>query len=75
MKVPYENYRKVFRASQRIIEKDLTAVQGACTELGKRSKSNNCTAEETVKALDGMITRVETLKRKVCANAISAAER
>lgn len=58
----------MFRASQRIIEKDLTAVQGACNDLGKRSKTSSSDSEDAVKVVDGMIARVETLKRKVCTN-------
>lgn len=58
--VPHENYRKVFRASQRNIERELGNVLSVSADLQKRSKG-----EDAVKAVDGMITRVENLKRKV----------
>jgi hypothetical protein len=43
----------------------LGAVQAAAAELVKRSASGTVDAAEAVKALDGMMTRVEALKRKV----------
>lgn len=64
-RVPYENYRKVFRASQRNVEKELGAVQSSANDLAKRSKARNNSTEESIKAVDSMITRVENLKRKL----------
>ncbi|KAF8842873.1 hypothetical protein BDN67DRAFT_946606 [Paxillus ammoniavirescens] len=64
-RVPYENYRKVFRASQRNIERELGNVQTASNELQKRTKGNEVNLEDAAKTVDGMITRVENLKRKL----------
>ncbi|KAI5996130.1 CTLH/CRA C-terminal to lish motif domain-containing protein [Pisolithus albus] len=64
-RVPYENYRKVFRASQRNIEKELGSVLSLSNDLQKRSVADGGSLEETVKAVDGMIGRVENLKRKL----------
>ncbi len=64
MQVPYENYRKVFRTSQKAIEKELGAVQNVANELIKKDASGS-DADATVRAIDGMISRVEGLKRKV----------
>jgi hypothetical protein len=66
IKVPYENYRKVFRASQRNVERELGAVHSASTDLANRAESGNVDNEEVLKAIDTMIGRVENLKRKVC---------
>ena len=63
-KVPYENYRKVFRASQKNIEKELGAVQNIANDFTKKGSSEP-DADAAVKAIDGMIARVEGLKRKV----------
>lgn len=63
--VPYENYRKVFRATQRNIEREIGNVQTASNDLLKRSKSREVNLEDAAKSLDGMIGRVENLKRKV----------
>lgn len=60
--MPYENYRKVFRSCQKNIEKELTSVQNAANDLSKRGELD---PEDAIKAIDGMITRVENLKRKV----------
>ena len=62
--VPYENYRKVFRASQKNIEKEMGAVQNTANDLTKKGASEP-DADAAVKAIDGMIARVEGLKRKV----------
>ncbi|KAG6335447.1 hypothetical protein ID866_3646 [Astraeus odoratus] len=64
-RVPYENYRKVFRASQRNIERELANIQSVSANLRKYSKRNEESLEEAAKAVDGMIARVENLKRKV----------
>ena len=65
--VPYENYRKVFRASQKSIEKEIGAVQNIANDLTKKGASEP-DADAAVKAIDGMIARVEGLKRKVRSN-------
>ena len=62
--MPYENYRKVFRTSQKNIEKEMGAVQTAANELAKKDTPET-DPDATVKAIDGMIARVEGLKRKV----------
>ncbi|KZT69970.1 hypothetical protein DAEQUDRAFT_709310 [Daedalea quercina L-15889] len=64
-RVPYENYRKVFRTSQKSIEKELGSVQTAANDIAKRTKSADSDPEDAVKAVEGMITRVENLKRKL----------
>ncbi|OBZ67635.1 Macrophage erythroblast attacher [Grifola frondosa] len=65
-RVPYENYRKVFRTSQKNIEKELSAVQATSSDLAKRTKGDDgSSADGAMKAIDGMITRVENLKRKL----------
>ena len=60
----YENYRKVFRTSQKAIEKEMGAVQNVANELAKKDTSSS-DGDAEVRAIDGMISRVEGLKRKV----------
>lgn len=64
-KVPYESYRKVFRTSQKYIERELGAVQTASNDLAKRCGQGEYDAESALKSVDGMIGKVEGLKRKV----------
>ncbi|OCH85764.1 hypothetical protein OBBRIDRAFT_797832 [Obba rivulosa] len=64
-RVPYENYRKVFRTSQKYIEKELGAVQTSCGDLSKRASLGKLNSEDANKGIDGMIARVEALKRKL----------
>lgn len=63
--VPYENYRKVFRTSQKNIEKELGAVQTAANDIAERAKSGISDTDDAIDAVEGMIARVENLKRKV----------
>ena len=55
--MPYENYRKVFRTSQKAIEKEMGAVQNVANELAKKDTSSS-DGDAAVRAIDGMISRV-----------------
>jgi macrophage erythroblast attacher len=63
--VPFENYRKVFRTTQRQFDKDFSAMQTTTNDLVDRSKNGGVDEEDAVQSIDTMITRVENLKRKV----------
>ena len=63
--MPYENYRKVFRISQKNIEKELGALQAAASDLASRAQSGEVDSEEAMRIIDGMSKRAENLKRKV----------
>ncbi|KAF9494995.1 hypothetical protein BDN71DRAFT_1448120 [Pleurotus eryngii] len=65
LRVPYENYRKAFRTSQRNVEKDLGAVNAMAIDVSKRATIENAEPADTVNAIDTMIARVEALKRKL----------
>lgn len=65
MQVPYENYRKIFRTSQRHVERELGAVLTASNELANRATSGTLDTDDVLKSMDNMIGRVENLKRKV----------
>jgi len=62
LKIPCENYRRIFRLSQKNIERELGAVQTASKDLAKSAQDIN--KEDAAKSVDGMITRIENLKRK-----------
>ncbi|KAH9973794.1 CTLH/CRA C-terminal to lish motif domain-containing protein [Lactifluus volemus] len=61
-RVPYENYRKVFRTAQKNIERELGAIQTASNDLANNASQ---TPEEAIKSIEGIIGRVEGLKRKL----------
>jgi len=63
--VPYENYRKVFRTSQKNIERELGGVQSASNELLSSASTGILSPEDAIKSIDTMIGKVEVLKRKV----------
>lgn len=65
MKVPYEQLRKVFRTSQRIIDRDFAALSSAVTDITTSPEDEQESRENVGTALDNMIARVEGLKRKV----------
>lgn len=62
--VPYENYRKVFRTSQKNIERELGGVQSASNELVACASTGALSPEDAIKSIDNMIGKVENLKRK-----------
>ncbi|KAK7462882.1 GID complex subunit containing RING finger motif [Stygiomarasmius scandens] len=64
-KVPYENYRKVFRTSAKHIEREFNAVQNTSKDISSRFKSENASNEDLVSSIDNMIGRMQTLKRKL----------
>ncbi|KAH9042546.1 CTLH/CRA C-terminal to lish motif domain-containing protein [Lactarius pseudohatsudake] len=65
-RVPYENYRKVFRTAQKNIERELGAIQTASNDLAKNAQSF-CQEDPqgVIRSLENMIDRVEGLKRKL----------
>lgn len=63
--MPYENYRKIFRTSQKNVERELGAVLSTSKDLSSRASSGSIDQEAALKSVDGMIGRVENLKRKV----------
>jgi len=64
-RVPYENYRKVFRTSQRNVERELGGVQSTSNDLFTRASEGVLFAEDGIKSIDSMIGKVENLKRKL----------
>ncbi|KIJ99906.1 hypothetical protein K443DRAFT_679588 [Laccaria amethystina LaAM-08-1] len=64
-RVPYENYRKIFRTSQKNVERELGAVLSTSKDLSSRASSGSVDQEAALKSVDGMIGRVENLKRKL----------
>jgi hypothetical protein len=65
LQVPYENYRKIFRISQKCIEKELASVQISANELAVRAAAGDVEPESAVATIEAMIARVENLKQKV----------
>ncbi|KAH8108782.1 CTLH/CRA C-terminal to lish motif domain-containing protein [Phellopilus nigrolimitatus] len=63
-RVPYEAYRKVFRTSQKYIERELGTVQTTSKELSKQARSSY-DPSSALSSIDAMIGKVEGLKRKL----------
>ncbi|KAJ7064914.1 CTLH/CRA C-terminal to lish motif domain-containing protein [Mycena amicta] len=64
-RVPFENYRKVFRTTQRNVERDMKAVQTSAHDLAKQSADGSLASEAAIQSIDSMIANVENLKRKL----------
>ncbi|KAF8884918.1 CTLH/CRA C-terminal to lish motif domain-containing protein [Gymnopilus junonius] len=64
-RVPYESYRKIFRTSQKNVERDLGGAQTTANDLVSRGPSGSLSPDEAVKSIDNMIGKVENLKRKL----------
>ncbi|KAH6917944.1 macrophage erythroblast attacher isoform 1 [Coprinopsis sp. MPI-PUGE-AT-0042] len=65
VRVPFENYRKVFRISQRNIEKDLGNVQNSASDLASTIQLGEEGREAYITALDNMSSKVDALKQKL----------
>ena len=63
--VPYENYRKIFRTSQKQIEREMGPVQTGVAKLAKDAEAGSLDSTQAIESIDAMIARVEGLKRKV----------
>ncbi|KAF8738982.1 C-terminal LisH motif, partial [Rhizoctonia solani] len=64
LRVPHETLRKHFRNSQKHIEREFGAIQSASAELAK-PRLGDRDPVETAKVLDGVIARVEGLKKRL----------
>ncbi|KAJ3566386.1 hypothetical protein NP233_g7042 [Leucocoprinus birnbaumii] len=51
VRVPYENYRKVFRTSQRNVEKEFGPLQNASNDLASRAQAGSLTTEDALKSV------------------------
>uniref|UniRef100_D8QHA9 CTLH domain-containing protein n=2 Tax=Schizophyllum commune (strain H4-8 / FGSC 9210) TaxID=578458 RepID=D8QHA9_SCHCM len=64
-RVPYENYRKIFRTSQKQIEREMGPVQTGVAKLAKDAEAGSLDSAQAMESIDAMIARVEGLKRKL----------
>ena len=55
----------MFRTSQKHIEKEWGTLHTAVNDLTARAQAGEVDPNDAVKAIDGMVKRLETLKRKV----------
>ncbi|KAJ3103932.1 GID complex subunit containing RING finger motif [Phlyctochytrium planicorne] len=65
VKVPLEQFKRTFKTSQRHFEKELSAVGTAADVLGKDAGNLSNNADDAMKALDSIVLRLQSLKRKV----------
>ncbi|EKM57524.1 uncharacterized protein PHACADRAFT_251198 [Phanerochaete carnosa HHB-10118-sp] len=63
-RVPYENYRKVFRVTQKNIEKELGTLQTAAADLVRKAQTGAVAQEDASKAVEAMLKRTENLSAR-----------
>ncbi|KAJ5081003.1 hypothetical protein N7456_013713 [Penicillium angulare] len=65
LRLPHELARRNFKTVQRVIEREKENVIPALKEAANASLSNTHTPDQTLAALDAMISRMQGLKRKM----------
>ncbi|KAJ3416833.1 GID complex subunit containing RING finger motif [Chytridiales sp. JEL 0842] len=65
VKVPLEQIKKSFKASQKYVEKDLNNVSSLAENIAAKTRDNTLPAKDVLKNWDNMLTRLQTLKRKI----------
>ncbi|XP_076811478.1 E3 ubiquitin-protein transferase MAEA-like isoform X2 [Clavelina lepadiformis] len=65
LKVPYEILNKRFRSAQKTIDREIHGLTSAWNELEKCVESGNATNGSVVQMLDGVVEKLQTVKRKL----------
>ncbi|KAJ5443597.1 uncharacterized protein N7458_007469 [Penicillium daleae] len=65
LRLPHELARRNFKTVQRVVEREKEYVLPALKEAANASLSNTHTPDQTLAALDAMISRMQGLKRKM----------
>ncbi|EAW12480.1 FYV10 family protein [Aspergillus clavatus NRRL 1] len=65
LRVPHELARRNFKSVQRLVEREREYVLPALKEAANASLANTQTPDQTLAALDAMISRMQGLKRKM----------
>jgi macrophage erythroblast attacher len=63
--VPYEVLNKKFRTAQKIIDREVSHVLAANSDLSNIVKKQSVNVSEVTGILDGVIEKLQILKRKV----------
>ena len=63
--VPYEVLNKKFRTAQKIIDREVSHVLAANSDLSNIVKKQSVNVSEVTGILDGVIDKLQVLKRKV----------
>ncbi len=64
-KVPYEVLNKKFRTAQKIIDREVSHVLAANSDLSNIVKKQSVKVSDVTGILDGVIEKLQVLKRKV----------
>lgn len=64
MQVPYEILNKKFRTTQKTLDREVSHIQQAATEIDKSSIDEHIKAKDITNLLGGMVEKLQVLKRK-----------
>jgi len=65
IKVPLERLKKNFRLSQKHIEKEMMKLNQSIIDITTKEAQNKISSQEALKLLDGLVTRLKSLKKKL----------
>ncbi|KAF9428855.1 GID complex subunit containing RING finger motif [Podila epigama] len=65
IKIPVEKYRSSLKTEQKHIEKEIATLTNTVTEITKKSQQGTMDANQVQAALETIVTRLSTLKRKL----------
>jgi hypothetical protein len=66
VQAPNETLRRHFRATQKLVERDMTALKTVARDMSSAKKGGGgLTTAGAINVLDGMIARVQGLQKKV----------
>ncbi|KAF9170617.1 Golgi transport complex subunit 4 [Mortierella sp. AD010] len=65
VKIPVEKFKSSLRTSQKHIEKEIATLTDKVSELTKKSAQGSMDAKQAEVALEAIVTRLSTLKRKL----------
>ena len=65
IQIPVEKFRSSLRVSQKHIEKEIATLTSTVSEISKKSVQGSMDPKQVEVALEAIVTRLSTLKRKV----------
>ncbi|KAK9461426.1 CTLH/CRA C-terminal to lish motif domain-containing protein [Lipomyces oligophaga] len=65
LKLPYQLMRQNFKSSQKLIERDVAFIKNAASEAQLMAENDQASSADSVRQIDVMIDRLQTLKRKI----------
>ena len=72
--VPYEVLNKKFRAGQKTVDREVSHVQNSISELEKSLFKTPVQVDQICSLIGVTVEKLQTMKRKVCVDSLTAAQ-